>query len=77
MEIVFVHEGFIVKQMKNFEAKNTETICHELVIAKKKWCTPFAYWPPDTNKTMFFNEIYITLDKIPGKYDIILLAGHK
>ena len=71
----FVHEGFIVKQMKNFETENAETICLELVIAKKKRCILFAYRPPDTNKAMFFNEIYITLNKILGKYDNILLAG--
>ena len=61
--------------MKNFETKNAETICLELVIAKKKWCILFAYRPPDTNKTIFFNEIYITLNEILGKYDNILLAG--
>ena len=61
--------------MKNIETENAETICLELVIAKKKWCILFAYRPPDTNKTMFFNEIYITLNKILGKYDNILLAG--
>ena len=60
--------------MKNFETENAETICLELVIAKKKWCILFAYRPPDTNKTMFFNEIYITLNKILGKYDNILQA---
>ena len=74
-KIVFVREGFIVKQMKNIETENAETICLELVIAKKKWCILFAYRPPDTNKTMFFNEIYVTLNKILGKYDNILLAG--
>ena len=61
--------------MKNIETENAETICLELVIAKKKWCILFAYRPPDTNKTMFFNEIYVTLNKILGKYDNILLAG--
>ena len=61
--------------MKNFENENAETICLELIIAKMKWCILFAYRPPDTNKTMFFNEIYITLNKIYGKYDNILLAG--
>ena len=35
-EIVFICEGFIVKQMKNFETEYAETICLELVIAKKK-----------------------------------------
>ena len=73
--IVFLHEGFIVKQIKNFETKNAETICLELVIAKKKWCIFFAYRSPDTNKTMFFNEIYIIQNKILNKYDNILLAG--
>ena len=46
---VFVCEGLIVKQMKNFETENAETICLELVIAKKKWCILFDYSPPDTN----------------------------
>ena len=61
--------------MKNLETESAETICLELIIAKKKWCILFAYRPPDTNKTMFFNEIYITLNKILGKYDNILLEG--
>ena len=51
-EIVFVREGFIVKQIKNFETENAETICLELIIAKKKWCILFAYRPPDANKNV-------------------------
>ena len=74
-KIVFVREGFIVKQMKNFETENAKTICLELIIAKKTWCILFAYRPLDANKTMFFNEIYITMNKILGKYGNILLAG--
>ena len=73
--IVFVREGFIVKQMRNVETENAETICLELVIALKKWWVLFAYLPPDTNKAMVFNEIYIILNKILGKYENILLAG--
>ena len=61
--------------MKNFETENAETICLELIIAKKKCCILFAYRSPDTNKTMFLSEIYITMNKILGKYDNILLAG--
>ena len=61
--------------MKNFETENAETIRLELVIAKKKWCILFAYRPPDTNKITFFNEIYITLNEILGKYDNILPVG--
>ena len=73
---------FIAKQMKNFETGNAETICLELIIAEKKWCILFAYRPPDANMKSFneifymkfFNEIYITLNKIIGKYDNIFLA---
>ena len=60
--------------MKNFETENSETICLELVIAKKKWCILFAYRAPDINN-VFFDEMYITLDRILGNYDNILLAG--
>ena len=68
-------EGVIVKQMKNLNTENAETICLELVIAKKKCSILFAYRPPDTNKSMFFNEIYITLNNILGMYGNILLEG--
>ena len=75
-KVVFVREGFIVKQMKNFETENAETICPELIIVKRKYsCILFDYRPLDTNKTMFFNEIDINLNKILDKYDNILLAG--
>ena len=33
-KMVFVWEGFITKQMKNFETKNAETICLEFTIVK-------------------------------------------
>ena len=58
--------------MKNFGTENAENMCLKLIIAKKKWWILFTYRPPDTNKTMFFNEIYVTLNKI---LDNILLAG--
>ena len=61
--------------MKNLKTENTETICLELIIVKMKWCVLFAYRPPSTNTTMFFNELYVTLNKILGKYDHILLAA--
>ena len=74
-KMVFVREGFIAKQMKNFETKNTETICLELNIVNKKWCFFFAYRPPNTDKKEFFDEISVSLNKILGKYDTIILAG--
>ena len=72
--MVFVREGFIAKQMKNFETKNAETICLELNIVKKKCCFLFAYRPPNTDKKEFFDEISVSLNKILGKYDTIILA---
>ena len=42
---------------------------------KKNWCILSAYRTPDTNKTMFFNEIFITLNELLGRYDNFLLAG--
>ena len=61
--------------MKNFETINAETICLELTINKIKWCILFAYRPPNTNKDDFFSEISISLNKIIGKYENIVLAG--
>lgn len=55
-EIVFVPEGFIVKQIQNFETENAEAICLELVTAEKKWCIFFAYQAPHTNKTVFWRD---------------------
>ena len=74
-KIVFILKGFIVKQMKKFETKKAETICLELIIAKKKWCILFAYRPPSTNKEKFLEEIFTSLNKMLGNYDNIVLAG--
>ena len=42
---------------------------------RKRSGPSFSLTDPQTQKTMFFNEIYITLNKILSKYDNILLAG--
>ena len=55
-EIVFVPEGFIVKQIQNFETENAEAICLELDTAEKKWCIFFTYQAPNTNKTVFWRD---------------------
>ena len=73
--MVFIRECFIVKHMKKFETTNAETICLELIIAKKKWCILFAYRPPSINKDKFFEEIFTSLNKMLGNYDNIVQAG--
>ena len=60
-KMVFIKEGFVAKQMKNFETINAETICLELTINKRKWCILFAYRPPNTNKDDFFSEFPLVL----------------
>ena len=71
----FVREGFIAKQMKNFETENTETISLELAIVKKSG----AFFLPTVLQTLmkkiFFCEISVSHNKILGKYDNIILAG--
>ena len=74
-KMVFVREGFIAKQMKNFKTKNIETIYLELTIIRKKWSIIFAYCPPNTDKEEFFDEISVRLYKILGKNDNVILAG--
>ena len=73
--MVFVQEGFIATQMKNFETKNAETIRLELTIVKKTWGILFAYRPQNTDKEEVFDEISVSLNEIFGKYDDIILAG--
>ena len=73
-EIVFVPEGFIVKQIQNFENENAEAICLALVTAEKKWCIFFAYRAPHANKTVF-DETNFTWNKVLVKHDNILPAG--
>ena len=73
-KIVFVREGLIAKQMKNFETKNAETICLELTIVEKKWCILFAYRTQNTDNEEFFDEISVSLNKILGKYDNSILS---
>ena len=72
--MVFVR-GFIVKRMKNFETKNAETISLELAIIRKSG----AFFLPTVLQTLmmkiFSDEISVSLNKILGKYDNIILAG--
>ena len=71
MVFIFIYSN----KSRKFETTNAETICHELIIAKKKWCILFAYRPPSTNKDKFFEEIFTSLNKMLGNYDNIVLAG--
>ena len=55
-KIVFVRNGIIAKRLESLEGKESETICIEVTISKKKWCITFAYrLPQNDNKVMLFN----------------------
>ena len=74
-KIVYVRQGLISKRLKSLESKLIETICIELTISKKKWCSLFAYRPPNFDKRSFFEEISNSLCLMVSKYENILLVG--
>ena len=45
-KIVYVREGLISKRLIQFESEFIETICIEIKISKKKWCSVY-YSPTD------------------------------
>ena len=60
--MVFVGNSIIAKNLESLEGKESETICIEVTISKKKWCVTFVYRPPQNdNKVMFFNKINLSL----------------
>ena len=66
-KIVYMRKGLFSKRLKNLESKNTETICIEVTISKKKWCVLFAYRPPNLEKKSFFEEMSNSLFLIVNK----------
>ena len=75
-KVVYVREGFIAKRLANLEGNTTETICIEVTIPKKKWCTIFVYRPPHlNNKKVFLSELTTSLNQATNKYDNIIVMG--
>ena len=75
-KIVYVKEGLIAKRTLEYENVNTETICIEITISKRKWCLTFAYRPPyNNNKATFFMELNKSLCNIARKYKNRLIIG--
>ena len=74
-KLVYLRKGFIAKRIPKFETKKVKTICIEITIAKKKLCILFAYRPTKFSKNAFFEEIFVTLNKVLNEYDNLLLVG--
>ena len=74
--IKFVKNGFISKRLKEYETKQSESICSELNIANRKWICLNIYRPPNPNNmNTFFDEITACLRKAAVKYENILIMG--
>ena len=75
-ETVLVRNGIIAKRLESLEGKESETICIEVTISKKKWSIIFAYRPPyNDNKVMFFNDLHLSLNQCVNRYDNIIVMG--
>ena len=74
--IEFVKNGFISKRLKEYETKQSESICSELTIANRKWICLNIYRPPNPNNmNTFFDEITACLSKAAVKYENIIIMG--
>ena len=72
----FVKNGFISKRFKEYETKQSESICSELTIANRKWICLNIYRPPNPNNmNTFFDEITACLSKAAVKYKNIIIMG--
>ena len=72
--MVFIGKELLAERIEDFETKSTETICIELLIAKRKWCIMFTYRPPKYDKKVFFQESSKAISQEINKYNI-LVAG--
>ena len=62
-KIVFVQEGFLTKQMKDFDTKNAETICLELTIVEKSGGFFLLTVPQTPIKKKFLMKFQLALIK--------------
>ena len=52
--IVYIHNGIIAKRLTVYETPNTESICVEIIIKKRKWGILFTYRSPNNNNLKLF-----------------------
>ena len=72
--LAYIRQFLITRRLPKFETKQSETICVELTISEKKWCTLFTYRPVQNNNLKnFFEVIKWSLSTIVNEYDNIML----
>ena len=74
-KLVYIREGIICNRLEKYETQHAETISIELTFKNKKWFILFGYRPESINKTLFFEELYISLSKAANDYENIVVAG--
>ena len=71
--IEFVKQGLICRRLKEYETKVSESICSELIIAKKKWICFSIYRPPSTsNIKVFLDELKDAISRATCRYENII-----
>ena len=59
-----------------YETQNTESICVEIAIKKRKWGILFTYRPPNKNNLkLFFEETTQSANQLLSKFDNIIITG--
>ena len=75
-EIVYIRSGVTAKSLTIYETKNTESICVEITIKKRKWGILFSYRPPtEINLKLFFEETTQSANQVLSKFDNNIIAG--
>ena len=75
--IEFVKNGFISKRLKEYETKQSESICSEFTIANRKWiCLNIYRLPNPKNMNTFLDEITTSLSKAAVEYENIIIIGN-
>ena len=74
--IKYVKKGVICKRIQKFEMLTHESVCSELIIAKKKWLCSGIYRPPThENLVSFFEELAESLSKGSEFYENLIILG--
>ena len=75
-KMVFARNSIIAKRLESLEEEESETICTEVTISKKKWCMTYAYRPlHNDKKVMFFNKLNLPLNSCINEYHNIIGMG--
>ena len=67
--MVFVRNSIIAKRLQSLDGKESEVICIDVTISKKKGVMLCS------NVVMFFNELNLYLNQCFNKYDCIIVMG--